>query len=891
MNLSERTEQIMRLIGKSLAILLTIMMCISSIAPALAVYAQDESAENTEVSASFDDEGNTEDIAESDDNPSDEENASDAGDATPEAYVASIADEKFISLQDAVDAAKDGDTIILLADIELESSVRVEGKSIIVSDDGSPRTLFGRNNAISPLFDIASESELTLDGTETENLKLIAAGTCGYMNGSAITTAGVLNIMRVTIDGGNLGGGQSIAVVMALTGAQVNMSDGIIENTVIDSNTSPSATVFVNGGAHLEMSGGTIRNNINRNTATNCGGGVLLWSWQSSDPFATMNLSGGVISGNTAQYGGGIYMTGRSTLHMTGGSVDGNTARRDGGGICVSGVSGTGWYKENEFIMDGGSISGNKAANGAGIYVNSDAVYLNAGYIEHNVTGKITNNDFTGHGGGVYVSNVPRVLHISDAVITENTARPLAWIGGTSGMGGGLWACPTGSIDLKVSNGVAIYGNSTSGKDSAGDDVVNVHYAYQSPHGTITLPDRMLGGGRVEWYHDGKIQDHVVGYVASGSTRFDPENPGEPIHFNAMSESVAAKAVTTDAAIKRANEEAKLFIRYNTANHGGGIATNGDLELKSYDYKDWKLVVEKKWEGIEEDNQKEIKLFLRINGEILDSVTLNAENEWKGEFNDLPDQETVAGRDISVVEGDMLSDEDGETRFVEEDEYVVDYEKLISEEELTIYMTAINSPRPPVRITKKALGGDELEGAEIEIRDAAGELVDKWTSAKEAHEIVLRKGDYILKELIAPEGYYAVATDIAFSVNERGEVHTESVEITDDNGGRVVFDGNNITIEDSPTVREIFEDEKEEEKKEKPEEKEEEKVEEPEKTSEEAEEVKGVSRDEVKSVSTDESKGVKTGDGSMLLLWTVILSVAACAMGAAIIKRRRADNN
>ena len=47
--------------------------------------------------------------------------------------------------------------------------------------------------------------------------------------------------------------------------------------------------------------------------------------------------------------------------------------------------------------------------------------------------GKIDGNTAVS-GGGIYVSAVPRVLHVNNAIVTQNTARALKWISGTSGM-------------------------------------------------------------------------------------------------------------------------------------------------------------------------------------------------------------------------------------------------------------------------------------------------------------------------------------------------------------------------------------------------------------------------------------------------------------------------
>ena len=76
-----------------------------------------------------------------------------------------------------------------------------------------------------------------------------------------------------------------------------------------------------------------------------------------------------------------------------------------------------------------------------------------------------------------------------------------------------------------------------------------------------------------------------------------------------------------------------------------------------------------------------------------------------------------------------------------------------------------------VSFTKTDITGEhELEGAVLSIINKDGVVVETWTSTKEAHIIKrLPVGDYILREEIAPFGY-TIATDIAFSVLETGEL-------------------------------------------------------------------------------------------------------------------------
>lgn len=67
--------------------------------------------------------------------------------------------------------------------------------------------------------------------------------------------------------------------------------------------------------------------------------------------------------------------------------------------------------------------------------------------------------------------------------------------------------------------------------------------------------------------------------------------------------------------------------------------------------------------------------------------------------------------------------------------------------------------------------GTEAEGAEIQILDKDGSVIDAWTSGTEAHEVIgLKTGvDYTIHEQVAPEGCKA-AGDSSFTIDENGKV-------------------------------------------------------------------------------------------------------------------------
>ncbi len=104
---------------------------------------------------------------------------------------------------------------------------------------------------------------------------------------------------------------------------------------------------------------------------------------------------------------------------------------------------------------------------------------------------------------------------------------------------------------------------------------VMILYPFQEVENYITtLSERMLGGGKADYYTDGKVLENsgVLGQSDPSVPRFEPANPGSPItDIINSTDSYALKAITNDAAKQLANEKASLFITGNHSERGGGI--------------------------------------------------------------------------------------------------------------------------------------------------------------------------------------------------------------------------------------------------------------------------------------------------------------------------------
>ncbi|MDR2185043.1 MAG: hypothetical protein LBO80_05170 [Treponema sp.] len=146
--------------------------------------------------------------------------------------------------------------------------------------------------------------------------------------------------------------------------------------------TANAPLVRVNGGA-LTLNGGAVLQN-NDNSAA--GGGVYVASG------GAFTMNGGTISDNSyGTFGGGVYVVGSgSVFTMTGGTISDNSGGNHGGGVYFNSSGGV-------FTMNGGTISSNSSnSNGGGVSVNSGGFQMTGGTIGGNIARR---------GGGVFVSS------------------------------------------------------------------------------------------------------------------------------------------------------------------------------------------------------------------------------------------------------------------------------------------------------------------------------------------------------------------------------------------------------------------------------------------------------------------------------------------------------
>ena len=92
----------------------------------------------------------------------------------------------------------------------------------------------------------------------------------------------------------------------------------------------------------------------------------------------------------------------------------------------------------------------------------------------------------------------------------------------------------------------------------------------------------------------------------------------------------------------------------------------------------------------------------------------------------------------------------------------------------TVEKVVMTNEKTKVKISKQDVtNGKEIPGAQLEVKDKDGNVVDKWTSTSEPHMIEgLTVGKYYLTEKIAPKGYVISEEIIEFEIKNDGTIDT-----------------------------------------------------------------------------------------------------------------------
>ena len=219
----------------------------------------------------------------------------------------------------------------------------------------------------------------------------------------------------------------------------------------------------------------------------------------------TLNLKGGMITTPRTLGNNGHVIFCRGAVNISGGYVTNGNGGGWGGGLCIAG-------QNPSLEMSGGVVAGNKAAAGGGIFADFGATLnLAGGIISGNATyGNPINNgentDGGGYGGGVYTKGA-KVTISGSACITNNRVdariTDIDNLGNNGLLGGGGIACThDGTLNLTGGFVTANYSYEAGGGVYAGfydkdNDGEIEKITFKMTGGTIAgnVADNAEGGG------------------------------------------------------------------------------------------------------------------------------------------------------------------------------------------------------------------------------------------------------------------------------------------------------------------------------------------------------------------------------------------------------------
>ena len=226
----------------------------------------------------------------------------------------------------------------------------------------------------------------------------------------------------------------------------------------------------------------------------------------------TLDLQGGMITTPRALGNDGHVIFSQGAVYISGGYVTNGNGGGWGGGLCITGANAT-------LEMTGGVVAGNKAASGGGIFANnSAALNLSGGVISGNAT---YGNDITdgynvnagGYGGGVYTQSA--TVTISDSAnITNNRAEARLAnneLYNKGLLGGGGIASHGGVLSMTGGSVTANYSHEAGGGIYAGLPGQGVGFTMSSGFIAGNMSDNAEGGGlRISGGTTGDINTGVI---------------------------------------------------------------------------------------------------------------------------------------------------------------------------------------------------------------------------------------------------------------------------------------------------------------------------------------------------------------------------------------------
>ncbi len=556
-----------------------------------------------------------------------------------------------------------------------------------------------------------------------------------------INTSGTVNISgKGTIDGGAVFD-ETTGIASTRTGSVIHIKGGATVNL---------RDVTVTGGSGTTIETGS---KYNSNGSYNkwyeayyAGGGVYL-------EHGTLNMSSGMIDGNTANKGGGIYVHDNQagapggTLNMSGGTVSNNFTAQ-GGETWVNPANPNAIsYRAGE---GGGIWIGSKRSDPKGDARN----VITGGVIENNHCNTATDWG----GGGVYVNSYAD-LRITLVEINGNSA---------DGFGGGVSGCPHANIGMTLMDGAIIYGNEAKGiwpfgetsslwdmKDGTGDYVAAGDKGFTKE---LAMDFYCVDSSAVQGQPEGwkGRASYPSGNVSAGYEVTIPEGKWFVLGRGSL-------GLTAAGTPKFKDQTPRVTISGNSSKtHGGGVACNGALFLGTLTPGEesnnaWSIEVNKQLLGVKKESQALDNMAFKFQLLNADTKVPVAEstNDNNGVIRFIVDSNNYAGSESGTLYNFIVKEVKGDNDNITYDE---------TEHPIQVRVT---------RRTDKFIIGAFPSSKEQQWKDTGKYIITHTSSA----ELVSPKDGVTIKNYVK-EGSLSISKSLVnSSLAKAGEQFTFDIEI------------------------------------------------------------------------------------------------------------------
>jgi len=418
--------------------------------------------------------------------------------------------------------------------------------------------------------------EYTLSGTSKSFSHIVTTTTTYYYRAAAINDCGQsdwsdiedITVVIVTGPVHNLTKDTYYNIIQAALddagdGNIIEVADGTYEESI----TSPFGKVIIlqsaNGNPYLaiiqgdsgfptvKIDGSADGTTIKGFTITHADGLIGRGIYNTNN--SNININNCTISGNTANYGGGIDNDG--TLTITSSTISGNSAA-NGGGIYN--------YSTGTLTITSSTISGNTAADSDNTTTDFGGGIFNVGILDI-TSSTISDNTTADWGGGIY--NVGSTLDITSSTISGNTANS----------GGGILNSFFGSTLSITSSDIS--GNTANW----GGGIYN--------NGTFDITSSTISGNTANRFGGGIYNYGTFDITSSTISDNSAANSGGGIcdfSFGGTS-TITSSDISGNTATSRGGGirnsstltiTSSTTISGNTANSGGGIHNDGTLTIE-----------------------------------------------------------------------------------------------------------------------------------------------------------------------------------------------------------------------------------------------------------------------------------------------------------------------